>query len=192
MRTMEHYQYNRGKSKAAVEVIIVRAAREGIPINALARILGYNRSDLKRYIKQAFDDGKVFQIPPDDWPSEAERAPSSEMVYRGYEDQDVAKACHKFGLSVGEGCLLMCLMKKAGQFCSNKTLFKSAAKDPERVKGNLVSVTVCKLRKKLKPFGIVISRKTAVGYMVTVDQSQLIKSLMLDKGSDHERTVEAR
>src|SRR3954468_16316229 len=103
---MEHYNYNGGKSKAAVEIIITRAAREGIPINALARILGYSREGLRRYIKQAFNEGRVFQVPPDEWPGDEERATSSEMISRGYEDQEVAKICHTFGLSVGEGCLL--------------------------------------------------------------------------------------
>lgn len=173
---MEHYQHNQGKSAAAIEIMIVRAAREGIPVNALARILGYGRNGLKRYLKQALGDGKILQIPPDDWPSNGESTTSSEMISRGYEDQEVARVCHRFGLSVGEGCLLVCLMRRAGYFCSNKTLFKAAAKDPERIKGNLVSVTVCKLRKKLKPYGIMISRKTAIGYMITADQAELIQS----------------
>jgi hypothetical protein len=179
---MKHYQQDCGQIEAVVEIIITRAAREGIPINVLARILGYRREKLTRHIKQAFNEGKIFQIPPDDWPeNDALLAPSSEVIYRGYADQDVAKACNVFGLRIGEGCILVALMRRHGQFFSSKELFRSAAKDRDRTGGNLVSVTICRLRKKLRPFGIMVSRKTGAGYMITHDQANLVQSLLKEK-----------
>lgn len=174
---MEHYQQNQGGNTAAIEMIIIRSAQENIPIKVMSRVLGYPELKLKRYIEKAIEDGRIDQAPPDDWPhlgGISQSLPSHELIYYGHHNRDVADACVEFGLTAGEGCLLMCLVKRAGQFCSIETLLAATARNPENIIGNLLQTRVCSIRKKLKPFGIDFITKRWCGYMMPVSSAQIV------------------
>jgi hypothetical protein len=176
---MEHYDQDKGKNTTAIEMIIIRSARENIPIRVMSRILGYPELKLRQYIESAVDEGKIGQAPPDDWPhlkGISQSLPSNELIFYGHHNRDVADTCAEFGLTVGESCLLMCLVKRAGQFCSTDMLLGATARNPENVGGNLIQTHICRIRKKLKPHGINLVMKRWCGYMMPVSVAQIVVS----------------
>jgi hypothetical protein len=179
MRTMEHYPHDQGKNTAVIEMIIIRSAQENIPIKVMSRILGYPESKLKQYIETAIENGKLEEPPPDDWPhlrGISQSLPSNELIFYGHHNCDVSDACDEFDLTVGEGCLLMCLVKRAGQFCSAEMLLAATAREPDKVSGNLVQTHICRLRKKMKPFGVGFVMRRWCGYMMPASAAQIVVS----------------
>jgi hypothetical protein len=184
METMEHYQLNDGENMSALGLIITRAAQENIPTRVISRVLGYSEQKLLRYLQSALSEGRIPQMPPDDWPHLGginKTLPSREMIHYGHCDVDVADACHEFGLTIGEGCLLMCLVKRAGKFCDIETLLRAISRTPEEVVSNLVQIRVCLVRQKLKPHGVRIITKRFCGYMMPVSAAEIVISLIATK-----------
>jgi DNA-binding response OmpR family regulator len=176
---MQHYKPDHGEIMSILKLLISRAAQENIPINVISRILGYSRTKLTQYLQNEVDEGRLPHIPPDDWPhlcGISQDLPSNELIFYGHHNRDVTDACAEFDLTVGEGCLLMCLVKRAGQFCSVEMLLGATARNPEKVSGNLIQTHACRLRRKMKPFRVMFVMKRWCGYMMPACVAHIVIS----------------
>lgn len=179
METMQHYQPDCGENMSSLELLITRAAQENIPIKVISRILGYPEAKVTQYLQNEVDEGRLLNVPPDDWPhlcGISQSLPCNELIFYGHHNHDVADACAEFGLTVGESCFLMCLVKRAGQFCSVETLLSATARNPDKVVGNLIQSHACRLKSKMKPFGVGFVMKRWCGYMMPVSAAVIVIS----------------
>lgn len=176
---MKHYQPDCGETMSSLELLITRAAQENIPIKVISRIFGYSERKLTQYLKNEVDEGRLLNIPQDDWPhlcGISQSLPSVEMIRYGHDDADVADACHEFKLTAAQSCLLMCLVKRAGKFCNKELLIRAIARKPEDIICNIVETRVCHVRKIMKQFGVRIITKNGCGYMMTASAAQIVIS----------------
>lgn len=177
METMNYYQSNDGKSAAAIELMLIRAAKDGIPVRVIARIFGYPDARVREILSRALYYHRISNMPPDEWPhlnSVSQQLPCSEMIWKGHPDQDVADTCQAFGLEQGEACVLMYLVKKAGHFCSADTLIGATTMNPEKIASNIIRVRVHRVRKVIAPIGARIITKRGFGYMITPKAAELV------------------
>lgn len=81
-----------------------------------------------------------------------------------------------FKLTKTQEMILSVLYRR--QYVSVDTIEMILYNDEKDVKSNIVKVYICQMRKKLKPLGIKISTKWAVGYYLTENDKAKIKRVM--------------
>jgi two-component system cell cycle response regulator CtrA len=87
---------------------------------------------------------------------------------------ETARFPAKWNLSPGEKRVLTSLIGAQGGFRSNEVLFAAARRWDSTGSGNLVSVIVCRLRQKLKPFGITIHTVHGEGYKIDPESKAIV------------------
>lgn len=174
---MEHYQHNQGKSAAAVEIMLIRAAKEDIPIRVMARIFGFSEEKVRESLLRAHYYYRIQHMPPDDWSHLCgvdKQLPCSEMIWKGHPDKDVADTCQAFDLDQGEACVLMYLVKKAGNFCSADSLIGATTMNPDKIASNIIRVRIHRVRKQITHIGARIITKRGFGYMMPPPVAEIV------------------
>jgi DNA-binding response OmpR family regulator len=126
--------------------IAVRLADEGVPLRAIARAVRMPSSDLREQLHEALYDGRLLELPHDDWPPgfpRDQRALQLSRLVVEHKDTISLTIGRMFGLTATEVRLLLLLLQ-------------SAALDKNRsdMSGNTVDVHVFHIRKRLQPYGI--------------------------------------
>jgi len=156
---------------ASPEDIAIRLADEGIPVRAIARAIRVAGSDVYEILTTALLEGRIVDIPKDDWPPGSPRANRSQSDHNILNDEEQVKfLCSvKFKTTRLQSALLTAVLKR--QQVSKQTLHDviehtrlmyGTNKEPTDQK--MVDVMVCHLRKKLKPFNFDILTVWGVGY----------------------------
>lgn len=174
---MEHYQHDRGKNTAAIEVMLIRAAKEDIPIRVMARVFGYSEEKVRESLLRAYYYHRILQMPPDDWShfrGMSQQLPCSELIWKGHPDRDVADTSEAFKMEQGAACVLMYLVKKSGSFCSASSLVEATTMNPEKIESNIIRVRVSAVRKRITPIGARIITKRGFGYMIPPSSAQIV------------------
>lgn len=148
--------------------IAVRAAVEGIPVGAIARILALSFGDTQAMLEDARLRGEIVEIPKPDWPPTAKLADRLPALPASPSDADVEFAVQQiFKLTALEAGFLAVLLKhdrveklKLHNIVEQKRLTRSSQPNKlESTDPKMVDVMVCKLRKKLK--------KVDPGFLIT-------------------------
>lgn len=173
--------------------ICERAANEGIPIQAIGRILRVPYEAVSHTLKFAIGQGRVTDMPRADWPPNArweQRMRSQPPV----APQDLEFACCKFfRLTPLEVGFIAALLRRA--FADKINLHgvietqrakRSTRPDAESTDPKMVDVMICKLRKKLEDKGFPGAIKTiwGKGYFIEPDiKRAILKAIGLE--TDH-------
>lgn len=166
--------------------LAVAAANEGIPVAAIARVLGHPMDDCYESLKEAKERGAITELPRSDWPPGIrvhERLPSVPLP----SDKDLAFLVGKtYKLTALEAGFLVTLLK-------NRQVEKSRlhgivehqrntrVNQPDHLEATdpkMVDVMICKLRKKLKMVDNKIKIETiwGSGYYIETDMKPRILS----------------
>src|SRR6478672_6176579 len=143
----------------AYDDAIVRLADEGVPLCAIARATGTPSDLIREQLTQARDEGRLLDLPKEDWPPGFPRDQRalqlSRMVTQNPEAVTLA-ANRVFGLTATEVTLLM-------------TLIQSPDVPKERISmaPRTIDVHICHIRKALAPFGIAIGTIWGYGYQLS-------------------------
>lgn len=141
------------------EEVSVRAANEGVPVAAIARIVQASFDDVSTTLRDALACGRIGEMPKPDWPPGqrwGERSPSVPVTISPEDTEFALK--REFGLTRLEAAFLGVLVRyehvdkeKLHAVIEEQRSKRSLRPDkPEATDPKMVDVIVCKLRKKLK------------------------------------------
>lgn len=158
----------------------IRAADEGIPVAAIARILAAPYQDVCDALKRAIERGQLTELPKADWPPGSKRHARVPMNAQHLSDDDIRfLGRQQFKCSPVEAEFFLTLMRNE-RVSKNKlhTVIEDrrAARPlrPENMEATdpkMVDVLICKLRKKLKTVdeGFIITTIWNDGYHLLPD-----------------------
>jgi hypothetical protein len=163
--------------------IIFRLGVEGVPVRVIARAMSYESEMVREYLQYALDSGVITEIPRDDWPPTAKRIDRLPFGVTLEQDiNDITFGCQRtFKLTRLEAGLLCALLRRqeAEKLALHRVIEQqrltrmSQPDSPEPTDPKMVDVIICKLRKKLKPWGIVIKTLWGKGYYMDSDNRKL-------------------
>lgn len=158
------------------ESVAVLLADEGIPVRAIARSLKIPSGEVYEALREAKMEGKLIDLPPDDWPPGQSRA--ARLVGTGsplHNEDTMRIACaQQFKTSRLETYMLMQLLRR--EHATKQQLHRvvednrpsPGTKDETDIK--MVDVIICKLRKKLLSHNITVETVWGLGYLLKPDQ----------------------
>ncbi len=166
-----------------------RAANEGIPVAAIARIVEQPYEDVADILRDALDRGEIGEMPKADWPAAAKWSDRLPSVPRSANAGDVEFQCRKaFRLTSLEAGFMMVLLRYE---CADKDRLHNVIEQQRANRANqpdtmeltdpkMVDVMICKLRKKLrlKGFPDCIQTSWGKGYYIEPAVKQQIFALI--------------
>ena len=173
----------------AIPKVITRAANEGIPTAAIARIVQRDFDEVCESLTNALATGDIGSMPKADWPPTARWSDRLPTVPRSANSADVEFQCRKaFKLTNLEAGFMMVLLRCE---CADKERLHnvieqqrlSRANQPDKMEltdPKMVDVMICKLRKKLKLVDgeFIISTSWGKGYYIEPVVKQRIFALI--------------
>lgn len=148
-----------------------RLADEGIPVRAIARSLRQTPDAVREEIKTAIRTGTIAYQPKDDWPPGASRDTRNPAWVKdtAAQEQELVFSCVRlFKVTKLQGALLAVLVNRPEV---TKTMMhdviesrRSALK--EETDPKMIDVVICNLRRRVKPFNIVIHTLWGRGYFM--------------------------
>lgn len=175
-----------------VQLTIVRAANEGIPTAAIARIVQRPFDEVCEALTLALDAWRISSMPRADWPPDAKWSERSPAVPRSANSEEVEFQCRKiFKVTNLEAGFMMALLRLE---CADKERLHgvieqqrhSRAHEPDSMEltdPKMVDVMICKLRKKVGvPLNMegsaVIKTSWGKGYYIEPDVKKAIYELL--------------
>lgn len=160
---------------ADLEPIIVRLADEGIPIRAIARSAKVSADTVRETIQDAVLNGTIVYQPKEDWPPGADRdirVPGWVKDRTVLEQELVYNCVRMFKVTKLQAALLAVMLQRAEVTKETMHQVIEACRNPlkEETNPKMVDVVICHLRKRLKPFGLVIHTLWARGYYIEPSQ----------------------
>jgi hypothetical protein len=146
--------------------IAVRLADEGVPVCAIARAVSVPSERLREQLHAAQNDGRLITLPKEDWPIGFPRDQRALQLSRMVDVDRKAVMLvlqQAFGLTVTEAAVLMALIQNA---TVPKTRLGMSAKSCD--------VHVCRIRRRLRPFGIRVETIWGVGHRLAKDDRRKI------------------
>lgn len=157
--------------------VVTRAANEGIPIGAIARILCQPYALIADMLRAAMALGHIGEVPKADWPPGAKWAERLPSVPRSANVDDVEFFCRKkFRLTPLEAGFMTVIMRFD---CADKSKLHNVVETrrarralrpdkQEETDPKIVDVVICKLRAKLKAVDpeLVIHTSWGKGYYI--------------------------
>lgn len=169
--------------------LATRAANEGVPIAAIARIVQQPFDVVAAALREAQARGVIGEVPRADWPPQAKWSERLPSVPRSANAEDVEFACRKaFKLTNLEAGFMMVLLRCD---CADKEKLHNVIESQRRSRQNLpdsseltdpkmVDVMICKLRKKLRDVSaeFIINTSWGKGYYFEPAVKQKIFALI--------------
>ena len=176
-------------------LLLTRMAIEGVPIRAIARIVQLPSAEIRASLEEAAAAGIIVQMPRDDWfagLARDHRVP--EYAKGGLNDALlILNVVRLFGVTQQQACLLLVLIKR--REVTRKMLhnvIEGRRPHPKvETEPKIVDVVICKLRTKLKVFGLTITTVWSCGYfMPAPDRKKALKMLNEFLEAPHAVTAE--
>ena len=169
--------------------IVTRAANEGIPVAAIARIIQQPFDLVADVLENSLETGLIAQMPTSDWPPTVVKEARLPTVPRTANAVDVLFVCRKvFNLTNLESGFLMTLLrfeyitkeKLHGVIEQQRSERLTKPDSMDMTDQKMVDVMICKLRKKLKAKdpSLVITTSWGVGYYLDAATKQKIYDMI--------------
>jgi DNA-binding response OmpR family regulator len=157
--------------------MIIRAAYEGVPIGTLHRIFNCGRDpvDIRFLLHKAVSDGVLIDMPAEDWPrgsTRAERSPCASQPVTVLPDHElILKMAHVLKTTKLEGNILLVVLRRgyASRDQLHDAVEANRGNPDEATDKKIVDVVVCKLRKKLAPWGLKLHTIHSQGYEMFIE-----------------------
>jgi hypothetical protein len=149
----------------------IRLADEGVPLRAIARATKIPSEELRTALEEARDDGRLIELPRDDWPPGFPRDQRALQLSRMLsEDQNalVFSVQKIFHFSPAEAALLLALVQNVQV---SKTRNDMAYKS--------IDVYICRMRRALEPFEVEIRTLWGYGYQIPMLHRRKIMEMIL-------------
>jgi len=158
--------------------IAVRLAAENVPVNVVARGLSIPAKDVRAALECALETGGITEMPAPDWPPTARRADHLPAAVAAARDVDLTISCMRtFKITKLMASFLIVLLKReeADKAVLHRVIEAQRASrtsrpdNTEETDPKMVDVIICNLRKKLKPYGLIIQTLWGHGYFIDLD-----------------------
>ena len=161
--------------------IAVRLADEGVPLRAIARAVRMPSSDLREQLHEALSDGRLLELPCDDWPPgcpKDQRALQISRMVRENREALHLVAMQLFGLTPSGARVLVKLLET--ERTSREVLHVALSRTSDPVSDiKIVDVAICSMRKRLEKFGIEIITLWAYGFRLSSEHRRRAMDLIL-------------
>jgi hypothetical protein len=169
--------------------LISRAANEGVPVGAIARIVHQEYEEVAFILRGALCLGHIGEMPKADWPPAAKWSDRLPSIPRSANGEDVEFQCrrtfHLTNLEVGFMVVILrseCADKdKLHNVIEQRRAARATRVDSsELTDPKMVDVMICKLRKKLRDVDpvFVISTSWGKGYYFEAAVKQKIFAMI--------------
>ena len=149
----------------------VRLADEGVPLRAIARATRIPSDDLRLQLQEAQMDGRLLELPRDDWPPgfpRDQRALQLSRLVGENKDALFIAVQQVFRLQMVEVMLLLTLVQH-----------DAMSKKRDDMTEKTVDVHICLMRKKLRAFEVLIRTIWGYGYQMSVDHRRRTMDIIL-------------
>lgn len=168
---------------ASLQPICARLADEGVPVRAIARSLQHTPDAVREVIRSAMASGAIAYKPKEDWPPGAHRdsrAPTWVKDSQVLEQELVYSCVRLFKVTKLQGALLAAIINKTEVTKEMLHLVIESRRSPlkETTDPKMVDVVICNLRKRLKPFNVVINTLWARGYFMEPAERQRVHGMI--------------
>ncbi len=149
---------------------VIRAADEGVPIGALKRIFRPEELDIRLMLHGAVAAGRLLEMPREDWPPltpRGERLPTVAAHKLQEADTEVImRMARKLKTTKLESRILLVFLRRghATRDQLHMAVEANRGNPDEETDIKIVDVVVCKLRKKLNQFGLILRTVHSIGY----------------------------
>lgn len=163
-----------------INIEIVRAADEGVPIGALSRIFNqtHTSSDIRGLLHEAVGTGRLLELPTEDWPigvARSQRAPCVSPHMVGEDDGPVIiRMAQRLKTTRLESRIMLVILRRghATRDQLHEAVEANRGNPDNPTDKKIVDVVVCKLRKKLAPLGLILHTIHSLGYEMNVGDRQ--------------------
>lgn len=149
----------------------IRLADEGVPLRAIARATRISSEDLRGILIDARNEGRLIEMPRDDWPPGFPRDQRALQLSRMITEdpRSVQTTIQRmFSLSRSETTMFLALLQNS-QVSRNRT----------GIAPKSVDVYICRIRKALEPHRIEIATLWGYGYQMNPPDRRKIMDLIL-------------
>jgi hypothetical protein len=152
--------------------VAVRLADEGVPLRVISRATRMPAGEVRAALEAARGEGRLLSLPGDDWPSGYPREARALQLSRL---QTVEKATllavvqRAYGVTSTQAMVLLLLVQ-------HMVVHKGGHAD---LNADSFDVHVCKLRRRLAPFGLKILTVWGRGYQLSVEDRHRAMDLIL-------------
>lgn len=167
----------------ALEDVMINLAHEGVPVRAIARASKVPGEDLYEILKGAVTDGKLIELPKDDWPPGVKRAnrEQSASPILGFDDTTLRLACSQvFKVSRLQSAVLVAMLRRPEmtkeQIHNVIEATRKPGSEPTGVK--MIDVVIYHVRKHLKQHHIELKTIWGVGHALPADQRDKVLALL--------------
>lgn len=156
--------------------IAVLLADEGVPVRAIARSIKVPGEDVYEMLRDAVEQGRLFELPKDDWPPGTKRSQraQSENTILSRDDETLRMGCSsRFKMTRLQAAVFVALLRRpelSKEHIHNAIeAIRPQANAPTDLK--MVDVVVCHIRKKLKLIDETYAINTVwgIGYALASD-----------------------
>lgn len=172
-----------------IALIVARLAIEGVPIAAIARAVGFPSTDIRETLDHHLEIGSIAEIPVADWPPTARRADRLPAFLQKEPEKVQLFSCqHVLKLTRLEAGFMLVLLRRAEAdketlhyvIETQRALRRTRPDSSETTDPKMVDVIICKLRKKLKPFGIIIQTLWGHGYYIDETGREIVEQILTE------------
>ena len=153
--------------------IAVRLADEGVPLCAISRSLRAPSDYVRVALHAAKEEGKIIDLPREDWPPNSLRATRDPVAGRKMDDEDIVFNCVRlFKVTRQQASLLSVLIRRneVSKDMMHQIIEKCRAPNKgDQTDPKMVDVVICNLRKRLKKTGLKIETMWGCGYFMKPD-----------------------
>jgi hypothetical protein len=160
--------------------IIVRLANEEVPVNAIARSLQHPSDEVRETIEEAMLYGTVLAMPRADWHplQRGNRGVISKLT-----DEEWVQNCQRtFRLTRLHAAFLSVIIRR-NEVSRDQLhqVIEGCRRQPQDTATNvkMVDVVLCNLRKRIKPFGLIIKTLHSSGYYMAPEFRKKTQDMVL-------------
>lgn len=169
--------------------VAVQLADEGVPIKAIVRSLDTDRDEVREVLRNAVREGYIVEMPREDWPAgtpRSKRVPLHNRKNIGSIRDDSAEylvLMRVFKTTLQQSKVLLKLIRR--DECTKEVLHSAVTLDRASIDEvtdiKIIDVIICNLRKKLKPFDIVVDTIHSCGYSMPNESRQKALELISNR-----------
>ena len=163
--------------------VAVALANEGVPIRAIARATKIPSAELYDLLKEARAQGFILDLPIADWPHPPRNisVPGSDRLNNFTEEELLHTTMTAFGLTACMARIMLTLIRLPGAISYERLhdAYNSRQSGVTETAPKIIDVQICKMRKRLKKFGLEIVTEWGYGkQMPKEDRLRALKMLI--------------
>lgn len=181
--------------KPWINMVAIRLADEGVPVNAIARGLRTPSGEIRKVLNEAYEKAYLICVPRDDWPrgsTRDHRLPDTVRIDIGSPEFNAHMVRKISGLTPSTALMVGALIKRPEMTRAGLHSILQRSERPEETGPKIVDVNICKIRNALRKNQLAFGRKAGIenawgiGYYMTQEtKNAILERVGLNKDGTH-------